>query len=165
MSINFNYGAGAQSATATNLVYNAWLYNDAIRVTADTPTQAKFTDILAPLDKPTEIKISTEPIANVYSTLANTRIPVSAQNANTSGTSVFVQLRTVVDYNKTVGTTTTNIQLPLEARLQIRVPNDAELTNVVLAKLISSLYATTCDSTGASRLGEIIRGGLVPKEI
>lgn len=165
MSINWNYGTGSQFATASNLSYNPWLYDAAIRVTSDSPTQAKLTDILAPLDKPTEIKISTEPIANVYTTLTNSRIPVSSQSANTSGTSVFVQLRTVVDYDKTIGTTTTNVQLPLEARLQIRVPNDAELTNVVLAKLISSLYASTCGADGASRLNEILRGGLVPKEI
>jgi len=165
MSLNWNFGVGAQFATPSNLAYNPWLYADSIRVTSDAPTQVKFTDILAPLDKPTELKISVEPIANVYSTLTNNRVPVTSQSANTSGTSVFVQLRTMVDYDKVLGTDTTNVQLPLEARIQIRVPNDAQLTSVELNKLVASTFAVLCSENGSSRLGEILRGGLVPKGI
>lgn len=165
MSITWNYGSGAQAAVASTLSYYPWMYNDAIRATQVTPTLAKFTDILAPLDKPTEIKISTETIANVYSTLANSKIPVSEQNSNTSGSSVFVQLRTVANYTRTVGTTSTIVQLPVEARLQLRVPNDAELTNDELDKLLGAVVASVRKQDGTSRLGEILRGSLVPKEI
>lgn len=165
MSLKWNYGTGAQSSTASTLSYYPWMYNDAIRTTQVTPTLAKFTDILAPLDKPVEIKISTETIANVYTTLANSKVPVSEQNSNTSGSSVFVQLRTTADYVRTVGTTESNVQLPVEARLQIRVPNDAELTNDELDKLLGALIACIRKQDGSSRLGEILRGSLVPKEI
>lgn len=165
MSLNWNYGSGAQAATALTLSYHPWMYNDAIRVTQETPNLAKFTDILAPLDKPTEVKISTETIANVYSTLVNSKVPVSEQNSNTSGTSVFVQLRTIADYVRTVGTTSTKVQLPLEGRLQLRVINDAELTNDELDKFLGDMIACLRKQDGTSRLGEILRGSLVPKEI
>lgn len=165
MSITWNLGSGAQAATPVTLSYRPWMYDDAFRVTSSAPTLAKMTDILAPLDKPTEIKISTETIANVYSTLANSKIPVSEQNSNTSGTSVFVQLRTVATYVKTVGTTSSEVQLPLEARLQIRIPNDVELTNTVLDEVLGQLIACVRKQDGSSRLNEITRGSLVPKEI
>jgi hypothetical protein len=165
MSLNWNFGTGAVSETASTLSYYPWEYDDAMRVKSTTPNQAKLTDILSPLDKTTELKISTESIANVYSTLASYKIPVAAQSANQTGTSVFVQLRTTVDYDMTVGSTTTNIQLPLEARLQIRVPNDAELVDAEITKLVGHLYSSICESDGTTRIGEIIRGGLVPKEI
>lgn len=165
MSLLWNFGSGSQAAAPLTLSYYPWMYNDAIRATTVTPTLAKFTDILAPLDKPTEIKISTETIANVYSTLANSKIPVSEQNSNTSGSSVFVQLRTVADYTRTVGTTSNVVQLPLEVRLQIRVPNDAELSNDELDKLLGVIIASVRKQDGTSRLGEILRGSLVPKEI
>lgn len=165
MSLNWNFGSGSQAAVASTLSYYPWQYDDAIRATSVSPTLVKFADILAPLDKPTEIKISTETIANVYSTLANSKIPVSEQNSNTSGSSVFVQLRTVADYTRVIGTTSSVVQLPLEVRLQIRVPNDAELTNAELDKLLGAVISSVRNSDGTSRLGEILRGSLVPKEI
>lgn len=165
MSLTWNYGSGAKAAAPLTLSYHPWMYNDAIRVTSSAPTLAKFTDILAPLDKPTEIKISTETIANVYSTLANSKIPVTEQNSNTSGSSVFVQLRTIANYTRTVGTTDTVVQLPLEGRIQLRVPNDAELTNDELDKLLGDMIACLRKQDGSSRVGEILRGSLVPKEI
>lgn len=165
MSIIWNLGSGSQAVAPLTLSYRPWMYDDAFRVTSNAPTLAKITDILAPLDKPTEIKISTETIANVYSTLANSKIPVSEQNSNTSGTSVFVQLRTVAQYVKTVGTTSSVVQLPLEGRLQIRIPNDSELTNDVLDEFLGQLNACLRSSDGTSRLNEIARGSLVPKEI
>lgn len=165
MSITWNYGSGAQAVAPLTLSYYPWMYNDAMRVTSSAPTLAKITDILAPLDKPTEIKISTEPIANVYSTLASSKIPVSEQNSNTSGTSAFVQLRTIADYVKTVGTTESVVQLPLEGRLQLRVANDAELTNEVLDQFLGALISCIRTQAGVSRLNEILRGSLVPKEI
>lgn len=165
MSIIWNLGSGSQAVTPSTLSYHPWIYDAAFRVTSNAPTLAKITDILAPLDKPTEIKISTETIANVYSTLANSKIPVSEQNSNTSGTSVFVQLRTVAQYVKTVGTTSSVVQLPLEGRLQIRIPNDSELTNAVLDEFLGQLIACLRSSDGTSRLNEIARGSLVPKEI
>lgn len=165
MSINWNYGSGAKAAVALTLSYYPWMYNDAIRTTSVAPTLAKFTDILAPLDKPTEIKISTETIANVYSTLTGQKIPVSEQSSNTSGSSVFVQLRTIANYTKTVGTTDSVVQLPLEGRIQLRVPNDVELSNDELDKLLGDTIACLRKQDGTSRVNEILRGSLVPKEI
>jgi hypothetical protein len=165
MALTWNYGTGAQATPAKTLSYFSWKYNDAYRVTENAPNRAKFTDILAPVDKPTEIKISIEPINNVYSTLANAKVPVSSQNANTTGTSIFVQLRTVANYTRTIGTTSQDIQLPLEGRIQLRLANDAEITNAEVDLMIGAMLACLRNEDGTSRVGEIMRGSLVPKEI
>lgn len=158
MGISFNFGTGAQGATV-NKALAPWLYSDAIRIISDNGSLAKLADIKSPLDKQTTIKISLDKIANVYTTLANGTIPVAAQSANTSGSSLFVEVKTVA--TKTDGTTT--IQLPMVARIEIRVPNDADIADTDIDTLILAAYASLCDSSGACKVvTEKLRGALTP---
>lgn len=163
MSLTWNFGTGSQG-TAVNKSCAPWVYNDAIRVTSEQPGIAKFTDILSPIDLPTEIKISATKIANVYDTLGGGKIPVAEQSANVSGCTTFFELKTVATYPRTspeVG----RVQLPMVARIEFRLPNDANIDNNELATLLSAALANICNSSGTLRVLEVQRGGIVPKEI
>lgn len=158
MAISFNFGTGAQD-TGVNKALKPWKYTTAFRTISDSGTLARMTDILAPLDKKTTIKVTLDKIANVYSTLADGNVPVSAQSANTSGHTVFAELKTIA--TKTVGTDI--IQLPMVARIELRLPDDADIAESDIDTLVLAAYAALCDSTGSPVVvTEKMRGALTP---
>lgn len=165
MALSFNLGTGA-TGTPVNFAVAPWDYDDAIRVTSEAPTLVKMNDILSPIDLPTEVKISVEKIANVYTTLGGGRIPVAEQSSNTSGVTIFVEVKTVGTYDRSATDPTLGrIQVPMVGRLEFRLPNDVNIGSTAEATLLSTVIASICDSAGALRLDEIRRGALVPKEI
>lgn len=158
MAISFTFGAGSQGV-AVSKDLKPWLYSAAFRTISDSGVQARMTDILAPLDKKTTIKVTLDKIANVYTTLADSTIPVAAQNANTSGHTVFVELKTIA--TKTVGTDV--ISLPMVSRLELRLPDDAEIAESDVETLVLATYAALCDATGNPVVvTEKMRGALTP---
>lgn len=161
MSISFNFGSGATGAAKT-LSLAPWAYADAFRTISDNGSVARMTDILAPLDKKTTIKVSLDRIANVYATLADGNIPVAEQSSNTSGQTVFCELKTIA--TKTVGTTV--VQLPMVARIELRLPNDADIAESDVNTLILATYAALCDEEGnPTVVTEKMRGALTPTGI
>jgi hypothetical protein len=158
MAISFNFGTGAQGTGVTKTL-KPWAYTDAFRIVSDSGTLARMTDILAPLDKQTTVKVTLDKIANVYSTLADGSVPVSAQNANTSGHTVFAELKTIA--TKTVGDTV--IQLPMVARIELRLPDDADIAESDIDTLVLAAYAALCNSSGTPVVvTEKMRGALTP---
>lgn len=161
MAISFNFGSGA-TGTAKTLSLLPWAYATAFRNVSDNGSIARMTDILAPLDKKTSIKITLDKIANVYTTLADGAVPVSAQSANTSGQTVFCELKTIA--TKVVDTNT--IQLPMVARIELRIPNDADIAESDINTLVLATYAALCDAAGNPVVvSEKMRGALTPAGI
>lgn len=161
MAISFNFGVGSQGTAGTK-AFKPWAYLAAFRIISDSGSLAKMTDIAAPLDKKTTLKVTLDKIANVYTTLAEGTVPVSAQNANTSGQTVFVELKTIA--TKTVGDA--EIQLPMVARIELRLPNDADISESDVEALVMATYAGLCDATGNPVVvTEKMRGALTPTGI
>lgn len=158
MAISFTFGAAAQG-TAIQKSFKPWAYATAFRIINDSGTTAKMTDIVAPLDMKTTVKVNLDKIANVYTTLAEGNVPVSAQNANTSGQTVFVELKTIA--TKVVGDAT--IQLPMVSRIELRLPNDADITESDVESLVMATYACLCNAAGnPTVVTEKMRGALTP---
>lgn len=161
MAISFNFGDGATGAAKT-LSLLPWAYATAFRNVSDNGSVARMTDILTPLDKKTSIKITLDKIANVYTTLADGTVPVAEQSSNTSGQTVFCELKTVA--TKTVGETT--VQLPMVARIELRIPNDSAIAESDINTLVLAAYASLCDASGNPVVvTEKMRGALTPAGI
>lgn len=161
MAISFNFGTSSQNVGVTKTL-KPWNYSGAFRIISDSGTLARMTDILSPLDKVTTAKVTLERIANVYTTLAGGTVPLLAQNTNVSGHTVFVELKTIA--TKVVGTTPPiTVQLPMVARLELRLPDDADITESDIDSLILATYALLCDSAGnPTVVTEKMRGALTP---
>lgn len=161
MAISFNFGAGA-TGTAKSLSLLPWAYTTAFRNVSDNGSVARMTDILTPLDKKTSVKITLDKIANVYTTLADGTVPISEQSSNTSGQTVFCELKTVA--TKTVGDAT--VQLPMVARIELRIPNDSAIAESDINTLVLATYAALCDASGNPVVvTEKMRGALTPAGI
>lgn len=158
MAISFQFGTGAQGTTVSKSLL-PWNYSTAFRIISDSGQLARMTDILSPLDKMTTAKVTLEKIANVYTTLAGGTVPLIAQNANTVGHTVFVELRTIA--TKIVGTAV--IQLPMVSRIELRLPDDADIAESDVEKLVMATYGLLCDSLGnPTVVTEKMRGALTP---
>lgn len=161
MAISFNFGVGATGAAKTLSLF-PWAYTTAFRNVSDNGSVARMTDILTPLDKKTSVKITLDKIANVYTTLADGTVPVAEQSSNTSGQTVFCELKTVA--TKTVGDVT--VQLPMVARIELRLPNDSDISESDINTLILATYASLCDASGNPVVvTEKMRGALTPAGI
>lgn len=161
MAISFNFGSGA-TGTAKTLSLLPWAYVAAFRNISDNGNVARMTDILAPLDKKTTIKVSNDKIANVYTTLADGTVPVAEQNSNTSGQTIFCELKTIA--TKSVGDVT--VQLPMVARIELRLPNDSDISETDVNTLVLATYAALCDASGDPVVvTEKMRGALTPAGI
>lgn len=158
MAISFNFGTSAQGTGVTKTL-KPWAYSSAFRIISDSGSLARMTDILAPLDKVTTAKVTLDKIANVYTTLADGAVPLSSQNANVTGHTVFVELKTIA--TKVVGTNT--IQLPMVSRIELRLPDDADIAESDIDTLILATYGLLCDAAGNTTVvTEKMRGALTP---
>lgn len=158
MSISFNFGTGAQGADVAK-VLKPWAYSAAFRVITDNGALARMTDIVAPLDMKTTVKVTLAKISNVYSTLADGTVPVAEQSANVTGQTVFVELKTIA--TKIVGDQT--IQIPMVSRIELRLPNDADITESDVEQLVMATYGFLCDDSGnPTVVTEKMRGALTP---
>lgn len=161
MAISFNFGSGA-TGTAKALSMPPWNYTTAFRNVSDNGSVARMTDILASLDKRTVVKLSVDKIANVYTTLADGTVPIAEQSSNTSGQTVFCELKTIA--TKTVGEQT--VQLPMVSRIELRIPNDSTIAESDINTLVLATYAALCDATGSPVVvTEKMRGALTPAGI
>jgi hypothetical protein len=158
MAISFNFGAGATNAAVTKTML-PWNYTNAYRIVSDSGTLARMTDKLSPIDKKTTAKVTLEKIANVYQTLGGGTIPPTAQSGSVAGHTVFVELTTIA--TKIVNTVT--IQLPIVSRIELRLPDDADIAESDIDTLVMATYALLCDSAGLPVVvSEKMRGALTP---
>lgn len=159
MAITFQFGSAF--GTAVNKSLAPWDYANAVRVTQESSTLAKMVDIVSPLDKQSSFKITNTPIANVYTTLANGTVPVSEQSSNLSGQSIFTELKTSATKLAPDGVNT--LTLPMVARIELRLPNDADITEADITTLVMAAFATLCDDAGdPTVVSEKMRGALAP---
>lgn len=162
MAISWHFGTGAQG-TAVSKSLLPWAYSSAFRIMTDNGQLARMSDIKAPLDKKTTVKITLDKIANVYSTLADNSVPLACQSANVTGATVFAELKTITTKTLTDGTV---IQLPMVGRIELRLPNDADIAESDIESLVLATYAALCDDAGSPVVvTEKIRGALTPAGI
>lgn len=160
MAIAFEFGAAMETAITPNLY--PWNYADAFRVISDNGSIARMTDILAPLDMRTTIKVTVDKIANVYTTLADGNVPAENQLVNVSGQTVFCELKTIA--TETIDSV--EYQLPMVARVELRLPNSSLITEANVLTLILAAVAGLCDDSGVPTVvTEKMRGALTPAGI
>lgn len=161
MAVTFQFGAKALGEAISDSRH-PWNYTNAVRIISDSGSSARMTDILSPLDMKTTFKVTLSKIANVYTTLADGTVPVAQQNANTSGGTIFAELKTVA--TKVVGDDT--IQLPMVGRIELRLPNDSAITETDVDLLVKATYGILCDANGdPTVVTEKLRGALTPAGI
>lgn len=161
MAISFQFGSAFNTAVSKNLL--PWNYASAVRVKSESGSMARLSDILSPLDKQVDIKLTNTKIANVYTTLAEGVVPVDNQAPNVSGQTIFVELKAFATYTDSLSKT---IVLPFVSRIELRIPNNSEITDANVETLILATYASLCDHTGAvTVVSEKMRGALAPSEI
>lgn len=161
MAISFQFGSGSQGSSVSKSLL-PWAYTTAFRTISDNGNQARMTDILSPLDKRTTAKVTLDKIANVYSTLADNSIPVANQSSNTSGGTVFVELKTVA--TKLDGDQT--IHIPMVGRIELRLPSDPDITEADVETLVMATYGLLCNSSGNPVVvAEKLRNALTPAGI
>lgn len=164
MSFSKTWGTGALVQLPNDGPF-AWAWSSAFRVTSDTGTAVKLTDILSPLDKRTTIKLALSKIANVYTTLGGDSVPVTERSSNVTGQTLFTELTTILTRpNPTIAGGI--IQVPVQARIELRLPNDGELTATDVEDLIVACHSALLDDAGNNLvISEKLRGALVPPGI
>lgn len=164
MALSTNYGSGAQASEAVSLSLYPWQYTDAFRTSSDNGSSSRITDIVGPLDKPTSIKTVVTRIANVYQTLAGGSIPIANQSLNVTGQTTFCELTTIL--SKAATETSPETMYPVQARVELRLPNTAELTETDVLNLTLAAFAGLCDDKGIPVvITERMRGALTPAGI
>lgn len=159
MSFSRTWGSGALTTTDGNYIWN---YSDAFRKVFDNGTSVRLADKLAPLDKKTTIKVALSKIANVYSTLGGDSVPVGERSSNPTGSTLFCELTTILT-KPNPAVSGAIIQVPVQARIELRVPNDGDLTDADIVDLVGATSAILKDEEGEYRIvGEMLRGALVP---
>lgn len=163
-SFSKTFGTGAYGQDEVSNAY-FWDYPNAFRVVSDTGSSVRLTDILTPLDKRTYLKFSLSKIANVYATLGGDSVPVAERSSNPTGQTLFCELTTIL--TKTNPTISGGIiQVPIQTRVELRLPNDGDLTDDDIMELMALTAAGLCDDAGLPRItSEMLRGALVPAGI
>jgi len=136
---------------------------EALQVVQNTGQLAKLVNVFSPLDKQATIKIANTRIADVYQTLAKGTIPVGARALNISGQTVFAEVSAVASRSAS-GIETL---LPVVGRLELRLPNDVDVTESLVMELVGTVLAAVCaagdidaPAEPVSRVTEIMRGVL-----
>jgi len=158
MPLDLNLGAAFNAGVNVSLL--PWKVGS-LPVVQDDSGLIKSADTFSPLDKQATVKITNTKINNVYSTLAKGAIPLQNQAVNTSGQSLFIELN--ANASKVVGTAT--VIVPMVARIELRLPNDGDMTNADIQQLLLAALATAYTSAGVSRYLEMMRGVLPPAKV
>jgi len=146
-------GVGSYHVDPHNLKRSAW------KVVQDDGSLVKVTNVLAPLDKPMTLKITNTRIANVYNTLAKGSIPLGNQSTNTSGQSIFVELSTIASKVQDAQT----VLVPVVARVELRLPNDGDLSEHNCIELIRLALGAFVNPNGTPGITASMRGVLFPE--
>lgn len=163
MAFSTTYGTGAFTTDVDG--NTRCQYETAFRVISDTGSSVKLTDILSPLDKRTTIKYVLSKIADVYKTLGGDSVPVSERSSNPTGQTLFTELTTILT-RPNPAVSNSIIQVPVQARIELRLPNDGQLADADVNDLIEKLISTLTDTDGSPRVcSELLRGALVPAGI
>lgn len=162
MSFSTTFGTGAVVTELDGSKH--WDFAAGFRAIAESSSSAKLTDILAPLDKRTTIKYALSKIANVYTTLGGDSVPVSERSSNPTGQTLFCELTTIL--TKANAANNGVIQVPIQTRIELRIPNDADVTDDLIEELLMLTFAGMRTSDGTLRITtEMLRGALVPADI
>lgn len=157
LTLNLGTSFDAQAAKGINLLPAVFAIG-ALRVVTDTGNLIKLANVSSPLDKPSSVKITNTRIPNVYLTLAKGSVPTGHQAVNTSGQSIFVELNAVA--SKTIGDEDNEVLVPLTARVEVRVPNDGDITDDDIKALLLATLSNLCDKDGNCRVTQMMRGVL-----
>lgn len=121
--------------------------------------EARLTNLTTPLDRKEYARFAYDKVSNVYK---GSDISPAYYAQNKTGSSVLVQLNTVLSYTDDSGART---DLPLSAHLVIRVPNHVAITGSILTTLLGRLVGLCyeqSDTSANARLNALVRGGLLP---
>lgn len=149
----------------TSLTYPRGLVNFAadFRVKKDGDSEAIITNLTTPVDRPEKFRWNASDIANIYS---GTDIDPSVFAPSKKGVSVLAQVTEVYSVTDSVDASF-RIDLPVSAHIVIKTPQSEYLTSdilqTVVGRLISGLFET--GSTATSRIGALVRGSLLPKDL
>jgi hypothetical protein len=131
-----------------------------MKVTQDAAGLVKLVNVRSPLGQQASAKITNTRIANVYQTLAKGLIPPGAQSFSTTGQSIFVE-HNMVATKPPVVSGAAPTYLPIQCRVEFRLPNDSYLVETDILDILQATLALILDSDGNTRVLEMMRGVLV----
>ena len=155
MTLDLNLGA-ALNATPVNIAVKPLVAANVKKV-QDDGNLIRVSDIVSPLDRQAQFKITNTKIANVYNTLAKGTIPVGNMSTNTSGQAIFVEL-SVIASRAVSGQP--DVLVPMVARIELKLPNDSDLTDAKVQELLNTAYAALCDPSAVLKVTDKMRGAL-----
>lgn len=149
--------------TSLNFQRGLLNFSSDFSVSESSPKECKLVNLTSPLDRVERVTIATTPVASIYK---DSGIDPKVQAPSKKGTQVLVKIQDILSVSDSADPGY-RIDLPLQAHMVLRFPNDETITADVILKqlgrMISCIYDT--GSTATSRLNEIIRGALESSEV
>jgi hypothetical protein len=131
------------------------------RVKTNNPgKEVVLTNITSPVDRPENVRLAYQDIANIYS---GTGIEPSVLSPSKKGVSILAQVTEVLSITDTTDASY-RVDKPASAHLVLKLAQDEMITPTVVEKLIGRLLSSLYDSglLTEERLKAILRGSLVP---
>lgn len=158
VSLNFTDSAGG---TAKSLVLPLINYSaDYVKV-VDIAGEAILTNLTSPTDCPNTMRFSTSAVADIYK---NSGITAEYRSPSKKGFSLLAQSRAVYTVSDSVDTSY-RVDLPIEAHIVVKAPNDANITSAMLEAVIARTVRGFYETNASLRLAAMARGSLLPTDI
>lgn len=119
------------------------------RIIEEGPGKVVYTDVTAPQDQPSTIRIAQQGISNVY---ANTSIDPSVFLPTKAGTATLVQVREVWRETDSVDLLFQH-DFPVSAGLTLNLPNASQVTAAMVETLVKRLVAAALYAQGVQTSG------------
>lgn len=137
-------GTAQAGITPLTFAMNPVNFTADFKIIEDGPGKVIYTDLTAPLDQPSTIRIAQQNKANVY---AGTSIDPSVYAASKSGTDTIVELREVWRETDSVDTTY-QVDLPMRGALTLSIPNASQISAAMVETFAKRLVAAALYAQG-----------------
>lgn len=162
-SLNLNHVDTAVEGVSTlSLARDIINFGADYRVKYHDATSLVLTNMTAPVDKPESIKITVNPIKDIYK---GSVIDPSLYGTSRRGVSLMCNLSAVYTVEDSV--LGTSYDVPFACHIVVKTPADALITPSVIqdaiTRMLGGLYES--GSSDTTRIAALLRGSLVPSDL
>lgn len=133
------------------------------KVKSNEPGEAIITNLTSPLSFPEKFRFGVSEVTDVYK---GAGLDSSLFAPSRRGVSILGQVTEVWTVSDSTDATY-QVALPVSAHIVIKVPNNENITplmvQTLIGRLLSGLYET--GSTGTTRIAGLLRGSLLPQDV
>lgn len=158
ISTNMTDSAGG---VAKSLVLPLINYGADFAKVVDIAGEAIVTNLTSPTDCPNTMRFSTSAIADIYK---NTGVLSEYRSPSKRGYSLLSQVKAVFTKQDSEDATY-RVDLPVEAHIVVKAPNDALITAAMLEAVVARTVRGFYETTATLRLPSMARGSLLPDDI